>query len=101
MSDYALGIKLSNGQMCFVDAVDPASSGLARYINHSAKRPNVKRKTVLSGPDGGKPRVLMYARRTISAGEELLWDYGQGYVDSHAGMVEDEDENQLSVHCSR
>jgi len=90
VSDYTIGIKLRDGQMRFIDGADPLRSGLARFINHSSKQPNVKRCTVLNGPDG-KPRVLMYTSREIEAGEELLWDYGKGYTDSHPGMVEDSD----------
>ena len=65
VSDYAIGIKLRNGQMRFIDGIDPIKSGLARFINHSRKRPNVKRRTVLDAPDG-TPRVLMYTDRQVS-----------------------------------
>lgn len=46
-------------------------ANLARYINHSCK-PNCE--AVLDGK-----RVFIYAIRSIQAGEELSYDYGEGY----------------------
>lgn len=46
---------------------------ISRYINHSCK-PNCEPRT------RGK-RVLIYALRTIGAGEELSYDYGKEYFD--------------------
>jgi len=48
-------------------------SNIARYINHSC-RPNCEAKV------RGK-LVKIYARRNISAGEELNYDYGKEYFD--------------------
>ena len=43
----------------------------ARWINHSC-RPNCEtRENVL----GGKPRVFVYAKRSLKPGEELFYDY--------------------------
>lgn len=42
---------------------------ISRFINHSRKRANLAPKLVHS-------RIVFKARRTIRAGEELLFDYG-------------------------
>jgi hypothetical protein len=85
VSDYAVGVK-KNGVITFIDGVDPALSGVARYMNHSAARPNVKMQTdLVSEP----PRVLMYAIKDIEPGDELVWNYGIGYVQAHPNLVED------------
>jgi histone-lysine N-methyltransferase SETD8 len=47
--------------------------GLARYINHSARRGNLRLCCIVIG---GIPRVAMLAKREIRDGEELLFDYG-------------------------
>lgn len=90
VSDYAVGIKMPDGGIKFVDAADERKSGLARFINHSRRRANVRRATKL---DGEHPRVLMYTTKPIQAGEELQWDYGEGYWqaqrDRGHNMVED------------
>jgi uncharacterized protein len=46
---------------------------ISRYINHSC-RPNCEPRT-------RGMKVLIYARRNISAGEELSYDYGREYFD--------------------
>jgi hypothetical protein len=87
VSDYAVGVKKTNGIVTFIDAVNPGLSGLARYMNHSAARPNVKMQTdVVANP----PRVLMYATKDIEPGDELVWNYGIGYVQAHPNLVEDD-----------
>lgn len=86
VSDYAVGIKMPDGRMRFMDAVDPRKSGLARFMNHDRSRANVRRATKLDGPS---PRVLMYTTRRIQAGEEIQWDYGGGYWAARKGLVED------------
>lgn len=47
--------------------------GLARYINHSRTRPNIR---LVAVDVGGVPRVAMIAKANIEAGDELLFDYG-------------------------
>ncbi|MHB1770016.1 MAG: SET domain-containing protein [Minisyncoccota bacterium] len=47
----------------------------ARYINHSC-RPNCT-------PEIERGRVFIDAIRNIKAGEELSYDYGEEYVDTH------------------
>ena len=74
VSDYAVGIKAPN-ELMFIDACDPSKSGLARFMNHDHRRPNVGRRTVLPLENSLEPpRVLMYTKCAIEAGEELCWD---------------------------
>ena len=47
----------------------------ARYINHSC-RPNCT-------PEIERGRIFIDAKRNIQAGEELTYDYGKEYVDTH------------------
>jgi SET domain-containing protein len=47
----------------------------ARYINHSC-RPNCEVDVI-------RGRVFVYAKRTITPGEELNYDYGKEYFDEH------------------
>ncbi|KAA0150702.1 hypothetical protein FNF27_03113 [Cafeteria roenbergensis] len=47
--------------------------GLARYINHSARRANLRLWCVVVG---GVPRISMLAKHDIREGDELLFDYG-------------------------
>ena len=70
-----------------VDAEDETTSAWPRYINHSGRRANCEN-TELSLPftvpdlvDLGKLPLGLYVRTTrdISAGEELLLDYGEEY----------------------
>jgi len=46
---------------------------LSRYINHSC-RPNCVAYT-------SRLKILIYAKRSIAAGEELSYDYGKEYFD--------------------
>jgi len=47
----------------------------AGLLNHTCRKPNVKvRVTWIDG----RPVVLFEAKRTIQAGEELVWDYNDG-----------------------
>jgi hypothetical protein len=86
VSDYTVGVK-KNNVITFIDAVDPELSGLARYMNHSGARPNVKMEVDLMADP---PRVLLYAIKDIEPGDELVWNYGVGYVQAHPDLVEDE-----------
>jgi len=47
--------------------------GLARYINHSAKRANLRLWCVVIG---GVPRIALLSKHEIKEGDELLFDYG-------------------------
>eukprot|EP00316_Scyphosphaera_apsteinii_P012988 CAMPEP_0119308764 /NCGR_PEP_ID=MMETSP1333-20130426/12752_1 /TAXON_ID=418940 /ORGANISM="Scyphosphaera apsteinii, Strain RCC1455" /LENGTH=227 /DNA_ID=CAMNT_0007312609 /DNA_START=18 /DNA_END=701 /DNA_ORIENTATION=+ len=87
VSDYAVGIRGRDGGMMFVDAAHP-SSGLGRFINHSSRHANVARRTLHDSDEG--PRVLMYTKQAIAPGEELQWDYGNGYWAAHSGLIDDQ-----------
>jgi len=52
-----------------------ARSNTARYINHSC-RPNCE-------VEVRRGRILVFAKRAIRVGEELLYDYGKEYVDEY------------------
>ena len=63
----------------YIDAGDPRISSAARYINHSAKNPNVTIRTV-----DGKPKI--FTIMPIKAGTELFRDYTP---DHHKWETED------------
>jgi uncharacterized protein len=52
-------------------------NNLARYINHSC-RPNAEPES-----DEDEMKMRIFAKRSIKAGEELTYDYGKEYWDSH------------------
>jgi len=52
-----------------------ARANTARYINHSCK-PNCEVDIV-------RGRIFVYAKRAITPGEELNYDYGEEYFDEH------------------
>jgi hypothetical protein len=54
-------------------------SNIARYINHSC-RPNAE--AIISGR-----RVWIWSKRAIRAGEEVSYNYGKEYFDSHIKPV--------------
>ncbi|KAK4471645.1 hypothetical protein MN116_004594 [Schistosoma mekongi] len=60
------------GQRYCVDATEETSR-LGRLINHSRLKPNCIVKVI---PVDGIPRLALFARKPISPGEELLYDYG-------------------------
>ncbi|CAH8535841.1 unnamed protein product [Schistosoma mattheei] len=60
------------GQRYCVDATEETSR-LGRLINHSRLKPNCIVKVI---PIDGVPRLALFARKSISPGEELLYDYG-------------------------
>eukprot|EP00966_Prymnesium_polylepis_P325740 7381694-Prymnesium_polylepis.1 len=59
-----------------VDAEDPAHANWTRFINHSARQPNL---TVESEVVEGTPIVRFIVSRPIAPGDELLFDYGDGF----------------------
>ena len=64
---YLLKLKNSNGEV--IDATKMA--GMARYINHSCN-PNLEAN---QWRVGAEEHILLMAKRDISNGEELTWDY--------------------------
>ena len=52
-----------------------ARSNIARYINHSC-RPNCE-------PEIERGRIFIDAIKSIKAGDELTYDYGEEYFDEH------------------
>jgi uncharacterized protein len=52
-----------------------ARSNIARYINHSCK-PNAE-------PETHKGRVYIFTTKEIQKGEEICYDYGKDYWDTH------------------
>ena len=71
----------------YIDAGDEASSsvGIARYINHSGRRPNL-----LAQVDLLHSRVWFEAARNIRAGDELCFDYGERYWEGWTGDLFDD-----------
>lgn len=55
-----------------IDATEE-SGLLGRLVNHSCKNFNCATKPI---EVDGKPRLILVATRTITTGEELLYDYG-------------------------
>jgi SET domain-containing protein len=70
--DYIFGV----GDV-YVDAEDTECGNWARYLNHD-NAPNLRVKSLEVGMDG-RPRVWFVANRDIEEGEELCFDYGEGY----------------------
>lgn len=52
-----------------------ARSNTARYINHSCQS-NAE-------PEVKKGRVFIFAKKNIKAGEEICYDYGKDYFETH------------------
>jgi SET domain-containing protein len=48
-----------------------------RYINHSARAPNIDVKIVTAA--NGEPKIGFFANQNIKAQEELFFDYGDIY----------------------
>ncbi|KAL1522930.1 hypothetical protein AB1Y20_017895 [Prymnesium parvum] len=58
----------------YIDGADPERSSLARWMNHSRRRANVRWKKQRLGV-----QMHFYAASDISAGDELMFDYGDAY----------------------
>lgn len=61
-----------NQRLC-VDSSKEKTGFYGRLLNHSRRHANLRPRIVDSA---GKPRIVFYALRDISCGEELLIDYG-------------------------
>mmetsp|Transcript_12863 Transcript_12863/g.26255 ORF Transcript_12863/g.26255 Transcript_12863/m.26255 type:complete len:204 (+) Transcript_12863:114-725(+) len=70
--DYIFGV----GDF-YVDAEDTDVSNWCRFLNHDGDA-NLRVKSLEFGMDD-KPRIWFVANRDIQAGEELCFDYGEGY----------------------
>ena len=58
----------------YIDAADEDASGCARYMNHARQQPNCVCFT-MEDP----PRAMIYTQAQVEVGDELVWDYGEGY----------------------
>ena len=71
-------------KIVLVDAEDQTQANFTRYLNHSVRKANLDvTYEVLPPPEGdavsvGRPLIQFIASRHIAAGEELLFDYGDG-----------------------
>lgn len=79
-SDYTAAIKTPDGAMFFVDGAHEELGSPSRWMNHDHVSPTVQRRSFFD--DGHEPRICMFSARKIAAGEELQWNYGQGYWDA-------------------
>jgi len=76
VSDYTAGMRTPSGRMDFIDGRDSMLGAPARYMNHDSQTPNVGRRTFCVEEEC---RILMYALRDLHPGDELQWNYGDGY----------------------
>jgi len=71
---------LPSGAAALTTQIDATNRGnIARFINHSCDGGNMEAVTVRR-PGDIMPRVAMFAKRDIRAGEELLYSYGLPYA---------------------
>ena len=61
-----------------IDGEDPALANWSRYINHSS-RPNLDVERAIEEGDPPRPLVTFVVSRPVVAGEELTFDYGDGF----------------------
>ena len=87
VSDYCAALKNpGNGVLTFVDGQDERLGSPSRWMNHDGARPNVGRRSFFPR-DGTPPRILMYSLRELQPGDELQWNYGDGYWAARSGHV--------------
>uniref|UniRef100_A0A914HL84 SET domain-containing protein n=1 Tax=Globodera rostochiensis TaxID=31243 RepID=A0A914HL84_GLORO len=83
--DYIIGFT-HLGENYLLDAY--RKGNLARFVNHSCQ-PNCRALlATIENDDQRVPRVVIYAIRTIYAGEELVMDYGQQWWFAKADTVD-------------
>mmetsp|Transcript_745 Transcript_745/g.2079 ORF Transcript_745/g.2079 Transcript_745/m.2079 type:complete len:186 (+) Transcript_745:26-583(+) len=81
-ADYLLGL----GDGTYIDAEDPAESNWCRYINHDSD-PNVG--LFREKWEDGETYPTFIVLRTCEPGEELCFDYGEGFwIDEDAAGEE-------------
>jgi [histone H4]-lysine20 N-methyltransferase SETD8 len=73
---YTFWFRVKSGKMMCLDATE--GSHISRFVNHSCKRDNLVPELHYSIDSNGQevPQILFRTKRTIQAGEELLFDYG-------------------------
>lgn len=79
--DYVYAVTVPDGKPpIYIDSEDEDVGGWTRFVNHSSDPEgcNLVPKSVHESWDG-MPRVWFVAKRDIEAGEELCFDYGDGY----------------------
>jgi len=76
-----------------VDAEDPLYANWTRFINHAAKRPNLEAlREVIAADDPAEastPVVRFVLLRPIAPGDELLFDYGDGFDVDLMNFIDD------------
>ncbi len=81
-----------DGRLMCRTIVDPTAIGnLGRYANHSCG-PNMSMHTVRTSHP--VPHLSLFANRSIAAGEELTFDYGDGQIDTR-----EEDSTKKNCLC--
>ena len=77
IGDYAM--EMANGDV--IDAADERGSSYVRFVNHSVRRANCEA-IDLYREDSWLATVYLETIKPISAGDELLFDYGKDYWDN-------------------
>ena len=72
------------GRLLIIDGEDPQYANWTRFLNHSAKRPCLSASRAMHAE---VPVIVFCSNREIEPGEELLFDYGEGY--GFDGMVDE------------
>ena len=72
---FAAGICPATGRDVLLDGEDPKHANWTRFINHSAQNPNL----MVSRAVDSSPVVQFVTQRSIATGEELLFDYADGF----------------------
>ena len=67
----------------YIDAADEGASGVARFMNHARQQPNCVCFT-MEDP----PRAMIYTQEQVEVGDELVWDYGEGYWRDRSAQAE-------------
>jgi len=86
---YAISTCSARGDPFYVDGSDPGA-GIARFMNHapvgsSANNVACVRGAYKRASPREPPTLLVFARRSIAAGEELSFDYGSSYWAKRGG----------------
>ena len=91
--EYAVSTCSAAGDPYYIDGSEP-SAGLGRFMNHAPLDSSDNNVACVRGPYAREtprepPRLFIFARRDIEAGEELQWDYGPGFWASRGGEPSD------------